>query len=338
MAEIVLGIGSSHGPMLSTPIDQWSLRADDDRKDPALHYRGRTWTYRELEAERAGENLAAALTDEAKQQRFDACQAAIAELGRAFERAKPDVVVMIGNDQMEMFWDGLVPMFTVYWGDRIPNRLPPPEQAARAPPGIQIAMTANAPAEPTEYPGCPDLALHILNDVQADGFDLASMQKIPPHRGDWRSIPHAFGFIFHRIMNEKVPATVPIVQNTFYPPNQPSVGRSIAFGRSLAKAIRAWDSDKRVALIGSGGLTHFVIDEQVDQVILDAIRAGDARRLEQLDETIFQSGTSETKNWIPVISAMAEQGCEPTVVDYVPCYRSTAGTGNAMGFVYWTAT
>ncbi|MFT5440911.1 MAG: 3-O-methylgallate 3,4-dioxygenase, partial [Alphaproteobacteria bacterium] len=24
-----------------------------------------------------------------------------------------------------------------------------------------------------------------------------------------------------------------------------------------------------------------------------------------------------------------------TLVDYVPCYRSLAGTGNAMGFLYW---
>ena len=336
MAEIVLGMGSSHGPMLSTPVDQWGLRADDDRKNPALHYRGRSWTYRELEAERAGENIAAALTTEAKQQRYDACQRAIAELGKAFERARPDVVVLIGNDQMEMFWDGLVPMFTVFWGDVIPIRRPPPEQAALMPPGIRIAIPANAPAEPAEYPGCPELALRILSGVQADGFDPASMQKIPPHRGDWRSIPHAFGFILNTVLQGNVPPTVPIVQNTFYPPNQPTVARSLAFGRSLVKAIRAWDCDKRVALIGSGGLTHFVVDEQVDQLILDAIRAGDAERLEQLDEATFQSGTSETKNWIPVIAAMAEQGCEPTVVDYVPCYRSTAGTGSAMGFVYWT--
>ena len=26
-----------------------------------------------------------------------------------------------------------------------------------------------------------------------------------------------------------------------------------------------------------------------------------------------------------------------TEIDYVPCYRSEAGTGNAMGFVYWKA-
>jgi 3-O-methylgallate 3,4-dioxygenase len=34
---------------------------------------------------------------------------------------------------------------------------------------------------------------------------------------------------------------------------------------------------------------------------------------------------------------MADLGYEPNVVDYVPCYRSEAGTGNAMGFAYWRA-
>ncbi len=36
-----------------------------------------------------------------------------------------------------------------------------------------------------------------------------------------------------------------------------------------------------------------------------------------------------------MIGAMADIGCPATVVDYVPCYRTPAGTGNAMGFVYW---
>ena len=335
MAEIVLGIGSSHGPMLTTPPDQWHLRAEDDRRNPEHHYRKRTWTYDELVVERAGEDLAAQLTPQVTQQRFDACQSAIATLSKVFAETAPDVAVLIGNDQNEMFWEGLVPTFSVHWGDVIPNRLPPAEYAARWPAGIRIAMRANAPDEPIEHPGCPDLALHILKSVQADGFDPAAMQAVPPHRGGWSSIPHAFGFILHRLMGDKVPPTVAIVQNTFYPPNQPTVRRSIDFGRALARAIRSWPSNARVALIGSGGLTHFVIDETVDAVILDAIRAGDASILEQLEEATFQSGTSETKNWIPVIGAMAELGCAPTIVDYVPCYRSAAGTGNAMGFVYW---
>ena len=54
-----------------------------------------------------------------------------------------------------------------------------------------------------------------------------------------------------------------------------------------------------------------------------------------LPETYLQSGTSEFKNWIPVGAIMHDAGLRMDVVDYVPCYRSSAGTGNAMGFVRW---
>ena len=99
--------------------------------------------------------------------------------------------------------------------------------------------------------------------------------------------------------------------------------------------MRRWDSELRVALIASGGLTHFVIDEGVDQLFLDAIRSRDTGPFKALGEAIFADGTSEIKNWLPLVGAMATLGLEPEVVDYVPCYRSAAGTGNAMGFVTW---
>ncbi len=38
---------------------------------------------------------------------------------------------------------------------------------------------------------------------------------------------------------------------------------------------------------------------------------------------------------LPLSAIMAELDLDMTLVDYVPCYRSEAGTGNAMGFVYW---
>jgi 3-O-methylgallate 3,4-dioxygenase len=50
---------------------------------------------------------------------------------------------------------------------------------------------------------------------------------------------------------------------------------------------------------------------------------------------MFQAGTSEIKNWIVVAGAMAEAGLTMDLVDYVPCYRSEAGTGSAMGFARW---
>jgi 3-O-methylgallate 3,4-dioxygenase len=136
-------------------------------------------------------------------------------------------------------------------------------------------------------------------------------------------------------MNDRVVPSVPVVLNTFYPPNQPTAARCYEFGKSIAKAIESWDNDARVALIASGGLTHFVIDEEIDQAILAAMREGKVDKITALGEGVFQSGTSEIKNWIPVAGAMAKVQFDMHLIDYVPCYRSEAGTGNAMGFVYW---
>ena len=95
-------------------------------------------------------------------------------------------------------------------------------------------------------------------------------------------------------------------------------------------------SGRKVAVIGSGGFSHFVIDEEIDRTVLAALEAGDFDRLTAIPENLFQSGTSEIKNWMPLAAIMAGCGLEMTLVDYVPCYRSAAGTGNAMAFAYWS--
>jgi 3-O-methylgallate 3,4-dioxygenase len=82
-------------------------------------------------------------------------------------------------------------------------------------------------------------------------------------------------------------------------------------------------------------MTHFVLDESFDRELLDAMQRGDAAKLAGIPENMFQAGTSEIKNWIVVAGAMAEAGLKMSLVDYVPCYRSEAGTGSAMGFARW---
>ena len=104
---------------------------------------------------------------------------------------------------------------------------------------------------------------------------------------------------------------------------------------ALRRAIRTWKGHARVALVASGGLTHFVIDEDFDQTVINAMERGDEDALARLPEDFFRVGTAEIKNWIPVIAAMAAEGRRFHKVDYVPCYRSEAGTGNAMAFGYW---
>src|SRR5687767_1433295 len=57
MAKIVLGMATSHGPLLSTPPEQWGERAKADRVNPALWFRGQPYKYDALEALRTDEKL-----------------------------------------------------------------------------------------------------------------------------------------------------------------------------------------------------------------------------------------------------------------------------------------
>jgi 3-O-methylgallate 3,4-dioxygenase len=334
MAKIVLGIGTSHGPMLSTPPDQWGQRVEADRRNPAHWFKGKPYTFEALASLRAPEHLERQITQALWNERHAACQRAIAKLADAFAEAKPDVAVIVGNDQMEMFKEALVPAMSVYRGETIPNAFPTEDEIAKMPPGIPIAIPGHIPPQGATYDGYPELASHIITTAIADQFDVTTLGMLPQ---GCDHIPHAFGFVYRQIMRDTPVPSVPVVLNTFYPPNQPTVGRCYAFGKSLLRAIESWKSDARVALIASGGLTHFVIDEEVDHAIFDALRNRRIEGVASLGEPIFQAGTSEVKNWVPVAGAMAELGYAPNIVDYVPCYRSQAGTGNAMGFVYWRA-
>jgi Catalytic LigB subunit of aromatic ring-opening dioxygenase len=329
MAEIVLGIGSAHGPLLSTPPEKWDLRAKADRENKSHWYRGRAYDYEALLRERAP-GFAAEIELESRRQRHARCRAALEALGRKFREVAPDALVIVGNDQREYFGEDLTPSITVYRGAEIFNARETHEPA----PGLNIAEPGNAPEQGTTYRGATDLADHILRCLSDAGFDPAQSNSRP--KGATRpGIPHAYGFIYHTVLQDQVPPSVPIILNVHFPYNQPKNARCLALGRALQKAIRSFQGYARVALVASGGLTHFVIDEELDQEVLRAMAKGDERALDQIPENVFKVGTAEIKNWYPVIAAMDAEGRAFHQVDYVPCYRSEAGTGNAMGFVYW---
>ncbi len=329
MAEVVLGIGTSHGPMLVTETESWGLRVPADKANRHA-WKGGSWSFDELVAARAGEALADQATRPVWDQRQARCQADIERLADLFEEARVDVAVIVGNDQNEIYRPVLNPAFAVHYGDTITNYEFGPERLKELPPGIEASLPGYIPPGGADYPGCPELALGIIRQAIADEFDVAALAGMPRPE-----TPHAWGFVYRRIMRDRPCPSVMVTINTFYPPNQPSARRCYKFGRSILSAIEAWDSDKRVALIASGGLTHFVIDETVDRTFLTGIEQRDFEPVFAMGEETFRDGTSEMKNWIPVAGAMAELGLEPHVLDYVPCYRSEAGTGNAMGFVYW---
>lgn len=330
MAKIVLGMGTSHGPMLSTPPEQWDSRVAADRT--RIHdFRGKKWSFDELVTARRNEGLAQQIKLDVWRERHARCRAGLGELARVFDEVRPDVVVLLGNDQMEVFRDTLIPAFSVNWGESIINSEYEAARLARLPAGIEISVPGHIPPGGATSPGVPALGEHLIKQLIGAQFDVASMKQFPRDE-----TPHAFGFVFRQIMLDRVVPTVPVLVNTFYPPNQPSIERCYAFGQRLKEAIESWESDARVAVIASGGLTHFVIDETVDECFLRVVRReAPVQELAAFGDATFQAGTSELKNWVPVVAAMDALQFAPTVVDYVPCYRSEAGTGNAMGFIYW---
>jgi hypothetical protein len=89
-----------------------------------------------------------------------------------------------------------------------------------------------------------------------------------------------------------------------------------------------------VAVIASGGLSHFVIDEELDHQVIKGLKDQDVELLFSIPREKLNSGNSEIRNWIAAAGAV--EHLDMKLIDYVPCYRSPAGTGGAMGFARWT--
>jgi OH-DDVA oxygenase/3-O-methylgallate 3,4-dioxygenase len=136
-------------------------------------------------------------------------------------------------------------------------------------------------------------------------------------------------------MRDKVVPNLPVLINTFFPPNQPTARRCFELGRKVGEVIRGWDKDLRVGVFGSGGMSHFVIDEPFDQAFFEALRNRDVEALCAIEDRHLQSGTSELKTWIAAAGALFDTNLNGDVVGYEACYRSEAGTGTANGFVAW---
>lgn len=338
MADIVLGMALSHTPQMHTPPEQWRLRLAADEKNPKHHFRGATYDWPALLALRAPEQLERWLSLEEKTARLQRAHAAVTRLAALYREVRPDVAVIIGNDQHELFVEDVMPAMTIFWGAELANCPAREDQARRMPAGIHLAEAGHAPPERLVHPGHPALGLHLIECAMREGFDVAQSQWL--READQTvsfstGAPHAFGFIYRNIMADQVIPHVPVILNTFYPPNQPTARRCLDFGRAIGRALKSWDSPARVAVFASGGLSHFVIDEDFDRAFLQALATGDTGSLAGLDERLLQAGTSECKNWIAAAGALQGTGLRAEIVEQVACYRSAAGTGTGTGFMCW---
>ncbi|MBS1697770.1 MAG: hypothetical protein JST25_05125 [Actinobacteria bacterium] len=337
MATIVGGFGSSHGPQLKVaPSEEWINRGIADRRNDSLWYQGRTYTYDELAAAR--EDFSHEITPEVMQARWERTQQALDDLGRIAAEQQYDALVIVSSDHKEIFGDELLAPFAVYWGDSVEHIPFDEEHLAEMSPGLAKAALGDVPDRVITRPVNADLARHIIDETLNSGFDPAASRLLPAGRYKNGGVPHGWGFIYQRILGqENMVPMVPIFVNTFWEPTPPSASRSYDFGVALGKAIMSFPQDIRVGLVASGGLSHFVVDEELDRAFITALEDNDEAYLRSIPANLLTAGTSELRNWIAVAGAANAAGLKISQVTYEPAYRTEAGTGNAMGFVTWAA-
>jgi 3-O-methylgallate 3,4-dioxygenase len=98
--------------------------------------------------------------------------------------------------------------------------------------------------------------------------------------------------------------------------------------------IASYPGELRVGILASGGLSHFVVDEELDRGVIEAMRKKDLDYLAALDPKRLQAGSSEIRSWI--VTAAAAADLELKWVEYIPAYRTPALTGTGLGFARWS--
>jgi 2,3-dihydroxyphenylpropionate 1,2-dioxygenase len=142
--------------------------------------------------------------------------------------ARPDTVIIVGSNHFRGFWLDLIPSFTIGVGECVASG---------------ESGTPSGP-QPVDVP----LARHIANTlVEGGDFDIAYSARLQIDHGQ----SHAIQYLLDGLDAE----IVPVVVNVFAHP-LPTLGRCEALGKAIRSAVMGFPETRRVAVIGSGGLSH----------------------------------------------------------------------------------
>ena len=328
MAELVAAFGSSHTFMLVCDLEDWQTRFESrDRKLVLYADAGVRRTYDELLASVKPESLdivaPAVIAD-----RFADAHRSMDQLKASIAAAKLDALIIVGDDQEELFQFTNMPAVAIYYGDTIRN-------AARTPVPAdnwveQRRMRRLEEGKDVHYPCAGGLARHLISGLGQRSFDITAMNGLA--EGQYEG--HAVSFIHYQYLRGLTVPVVPILLNCFYPPNQVSPARCIELGKALGDLIAAYPEKLRVGILASGGLSHFVVHERLDNEVIQALRRKDLNYLGSIDPERLKEGSSEIRNWICVAGAIPDR-MKLSWISYVPGYRTNALTGTGMCFATW---
>jgi hypothetical protein len=180
------------------------------------------------------------------------------------------------------------------------------------------------PIDKAWVPGHPELADHIVRSTLRAGFDPAFSHLL--------ELDHGVMTVYHELDESMKLPLVPIVQNCAVEPLMP-VRRCYEFGKAVGDAVRSFDGLERVAVVGAGGLSHWIgtprvgdIEEEFDRWFLDRLEQGEVDDLLDLpDEEIELAGNGahEIRSWLSVAGAAAP--ARARTLAYEPIYPWITG-------------
>jgi len=149
------------------------------------------------------------------------------------DKMQPDVAVVIYNDHGLNFFLDKLPTFAIGAAAEYQN---------------EDEGWGLKPLAP--FAGDTDLSWHLIESLVADEFDITMCQEMLVDHGFTVPMSLLWG---HK---DKIPVkTIPLAINTVQHP-MPSPARCYKLGQALGKALRSYDRDTKVVVIGTGGLSH----------------------------------------------------------------------------------
>jgi aromatic ring-opening dioxygenase catalytic subunit (LigB family) len=240
-----------------------------------------------------------AWTEAAPKEQADRFLHGYRKLGEKLAAAKPDTLVAITVEHWANFFLNQMPAFCIGRADHYDG---PVEEWLRIP--------------KSRVPGDPKLSAELLDACLENGFD--------PTFSDELLFDHATMLPLHFLNPNLAVPVVPVIINTLTTP-MPTPKRCFALGQFLGRELER--SEKRVALVATGGLSHWPgeakhgkINVSFDQKFLETLKSADRTRLtEYSHEEIYAeagSGGHEIRTWIALAGAV--QSWRAEVLAYEP--------------------
>ena len=238
-----------------------------------------------------------------KKLRADA-EKAFAVLRSDLEASRPDVLIVVANDQFVNFFFNNIPTFFVTLADDVKGQ-----------------FTRHT----FHYRNHKQLGRAILKAGIERGIDFSY--------GEYVELQHTQVVPLYFLLPEPKIPILPIYVNTWVDPI-PTPRRCYQVGELIREVANA--QRERIAILATGGLSHFPgsprigeIDTQFDHKLLEIMRGGKGRTLADYSlEQILQAGDSEFLNWMVVLGTVGDTKAASTF--YMPDHVATG-----WGFASW---